>query len=185
MNREESLALVKKNTKNINLVRHMLATEACMRSLAKHFNEDKDKWGIAGLLHDADYETVGKDTKRHTHLTLEWLGDSVEKDIKDAILAHGWKWVKNNPEPKNNMEWSLYCCDELTGLIVAVALVKGGKLSDVSVNSVMKKWRSKSFAAGASRDQIALCEQKLNFKLEEFIQLCLTAMQNIAADLGL
>lgn len=190
MTREEALALVEKHTKNKNLVRHMLAVEACMRALAKHFypkdTELVEVWALAGLLHDADYEVVGKNTKRHTHQTLEWLADhDVSEEIKNAILAHGWKWVEGAPIPKSKMEWALYTCDELTGLIVAVALVKDKKISSVTVDSVMKKWGSKSFAAGANREQIALCEEKLGIKLEEFIEICLKAMQSISSDLGL
>ena len=83
------------------------------------------------------------------------------------------------------MQWSLYCCDELTGLIVAVALVKGAKISSVTVESVMKKWNQKTFAAGANREQIAKCEEYLKIPLRQFIEISLTAMQKIATVLGL
>jgi putative nucleotidyltransferase with HDIG domain len=188
MKRQQVLALINKHTKNRNLVRHMVAVAACMGVLAKHFGEDQEKWELAGLLHDADYEeTKDNDPKKnHTKLVIEWLEKyDVLQEVKEAILAHGWQYVDGAPEPKTKMEWALYTCDELTGLIVAVALVKGGKLEDVEVKSVMKKWNQKAFAAGANRKQIALCEEKLGIKLEEFIEICLGAMKNISSDLGL
>jgi len=186
MTREEALTLVKSHTNNQNLVRHMLAVEAVMRALARHFDEDEESWGLAGLLHDADYEEAKDNPKLHTKMTLKWLEKyGVPEEVKDAILAHGWKYVEDSPKPKNKMEWSLYTCDELTGLIVAVALVKGKNLSSVKVNSIMKKWNQKSFAAGANRSQIELCDKELGIKLEKFIQIALEAMQKIAPDLGL
>lgn len=195
MTREQALELVKKHTKNQNLVRHMLAVEAAMRSIYRYLYEDEssyakateDRWGLAGLLHDADYEET-KETaqKNHTKLLLKWLEDyEVGDELKSAIAAHAWNYVEGAPKPQNKFEWALYTCDELTGLIVAVALVKGGKISEVSVESVMKKWKQKSFAAGANRDQIAMCEEKLKIKLEDFVAIVLQAMQSIKSDLGL
>lgn len=193
MNREEGLALVRVHTKNQNLVRHMLAVEACMRALhtelrIKNNESSEVNWALAGLLHDLDYEkTKDKDPhKNHTKLALEWLKDKeVPEAVLGAIGSHGWKYVEGAPEPRGKMEWALYTCDELTGLIVAVALVKGGKLGDVEVKSVMKKWNQKAFAAGANREQIALCEEKLGVKLEEYVGICLKAMQGISSELGL
>lgn len=187
MTREEALKLVQSHTKNKNLVRHMLAVEAVMRALAEKYNGDPDIWGLAGLLHDADYEESNATAKAdHTHKTLEWLADyDVPEEIINAIKAHAWNYVDGAPEPQNDFEWALYTCDELTGLIVAVALVKGGKLSDVEVNSVMKKWNQKAFATGANRAQIELCEEKLGIPLEEFIAITLSAMKEISSDLGL
>ncbi len=196
MKREEALKLVREHTKNENLVRHMLATEACMRALYDRIvgKEDKeqssqDEWGMAGLLHDADYEEL-KDSPQvrtlHTKKTLEWLdGKGLEKKVLDAIKAHAWGYVDGMPEPKTPMEWALYTCDELTGLIVAVALVKGGRLSEVTVDSIMKKWNESSFAAGANREQIAMCEERLEIPLRDFVEICLKAMQEISEDLGL
>lgn len=172
-----------------------------MRALARRFQDpnnksqiNEEKWGIAGLLHDADYE-VTKETAQtdHTKLVVQWLenlsaqaGLEADTDIKDAILAHGWGYVHGSPQPKTKMEWSLYSCDELTGLIVAVALVKPEKsLAAVTVESVMKKWKEKSFAAGVNREQIKECEARLDIPLPEFIEIALTSMQAIAKDLGL
>lgn len=190
MTREQALELLHKHMQNVNLRRHCYAVEAVMRALAKRFGEDLDVWGIAGLLHDADYEEL-KGTEKvisdHTKLTLNWLKElNASVDISDAIAAHAWGYVGGAPQPKTKMQWALYCCDELTGLIVAVALVKPDKkLASVTVESIMKKWNEKSFAAGASREQIKECESRLQVPLPEFVQIALTSMQQIAPELGL
>ncbi len=186
MTREEALALVEKYTKNRNLVRHMLATEAVMGALAQRLGGDKQSWELAGILHDADYEYVKTDISRHIHQTCEWLkGYDVSSEVVDAIKSHAWKRVPDAPMPKTLMDWSLYTSDELTGLIVAVALVKGGKISEVSVESVMKKWHQKDFASGVDRLQIEYCQEKLGIELEDFVAIALKAMQSIANELGL
>ena len=185
--RDQALKLLHENMINQNLRRHCYAVEVVMRALAKRFKEDEDVWGIAGLLHDADYELTKDDPKNHTILVVKWLKEiESHVEIEDAILAHAWGYVDGNPEPKNNMQWSLYCCDELTGLIVAVALVKPDrKLSSVTVESILKKWNQLSFAKGVDRDQIKKCEERLQIPLHEFIEIALSAMQSIAPDLGL
>lgn len=174
-----------------------------MRALAGYLYENKrlteeqiegktctelvEAWGIAGLLHDADYELTKNDPTKHVVTVVSWLKEAgADQQIIDAIYAHGWKFVDGCPQPKNNIEWSLYCCDELTGLIVAVALVRPDrKLSSVTVESILKKWSNKAFAAGVDRSQIELCEEKLGIKLHDFLQIALTAMQGISNELGL
>lgn len=188
MNRQKALDLLHAHMQNVNLRKHCYAVEAVMRALARHFGENQDVWGIAGLLHDADYEELkDKDPKKeHTHRTIAWLKEFVpDPRITGAILAHGWKFVDGNPEPKNPMEWSLYCCDELTGFIVAVALVRGKKLENVTIEAVLKKFPEKKFAAGVHREQIKLCEEKLNIPIGQFVGIAIAAMKGISADLGL
>lgn len=199
MTRKQALDLLHKNMKNQNLRRHCYAVEAVMRALARHFSakdgtasgrkEDEDIWGIAGLIHDADYEkTRDKDPKNnHTKEVLKWMKElEAGTDIYDAVASHAWGYVEDAPQPKTKMQWSLYCCDELTGLIVAVALVKPAKrLSSVNVDSIMKKWNQKSFAAGVDREQIENCTPRLGITLEVFVKIALEAMQGISIDLGL
>jgi predicted hydrolase (HD superfamily) len=194
--REVALKLLHENMESQNLRRHCYAVETVMRALGKYFKADIEKWGIVGLLHDSDYEKTKDAPEKHTRLTLEWLkvvGES-DPEIMSAILSHNYAHLIENPDedgavaeaPKNNLEWSLYCCDELTGLIVAIALVKPGKtLAEVTVDSVMNKWNEKNFAAGVKREQISECEERLNIPLREFIEIALTAMQEISVDLGL
>ncbi len=187
MTRQEALDLLYKNMESPNLRRHCLAVEAVMRALAKHFKENEESWGIAGLLHDADYEQTKDTPKEHTKKVLEWLNEyDTGDDVKNAILAHGWGFVEGNPEPKNKMEWSLYCCDELTGFIVAVALTRPSKqLADVTVPAIQKKWKEKSFASGVDREQVGKCQDMLEIPLEDFMQIALVAMQEIDSELGL
>ncbi len=184
ISRDEAFNLVTTWTENKNLIKHMLSVEAAMGSLAKHFNEDENLWKITGLLHDADYE---KYPDKHPQVLIDELTKRNEdQKIIDAIKAHAWKYNGMDREPQNNLEWSIYCCDELTGLIVAVALIRPEKsLSAVTVENVLSKWQKKDFAKGVERENIELCEAKLGIKLNDFIQIVLTSMQSISKDLGL
>jgi len=187
MNKSNALSLIKEKTQNSNLVKHMLAVAACMKALAKHFDADEDKWEIAGLVHDADYEMFKNDPKKHPSLIFEWLEkDGYDKDIIHAVKAHAWGWREDLPKPESKMDWSIFCCDELTGFIIAVTLMRPTKkISDTTVESVLKKWKKKEFARGVIRENIEMCESELGIKLPDFIQICLTAMQEISKDLGL
>ena len=195
MTREAALKLLHENMESANLRRHCYAVEAVMRALAKYFKQDEEKWGIVGLLHDGDYEKTKSTPEKHTLLMVEWLKKEGEDDpeILSAILSHNYAHLveadigdSGAHEPKNNLEWSLYCCDELTGLIVAVALVKPDKtLAAVTVDSIMKKWKERSFAAGVKREKIEKCEEMLNIPLREFVGIALEAMQTISEELGL
>jgi len=188
MNRKQALELLHNNIKNQNLRRHCYAVEAVMRRLAKYFREDEEKWGIAGLIHDADYEKTSDDPKnKHTKEVAKWLKEmDAHTDIKKAVVSHAWGYVHGAPEPRKRMEWALYCCDDLTGLIIAVALVKPEKrMSSVSTRSVLKKWNQSGFAAGVNRKQIEECTPRLGISLEEFVTIAISAMQGISSDLGL
>lgn len=187
MTREQALKLLQQNMENQNLRRHCYAVEAVMRLLAKKLGGDEEKWGVVGLLHDGDYEKTKNEPKQHTLLMYQWLEEAGETDeeILKAILSHNAeKTGKNQPETK--MEWSLYCCDELTGFIVATALMMPDKkLATVKVESVLKKMKDKAFAAAVDREQIKMCEEKLGIPLEEFVRISLEAMQGISDVLGL
>ncbi len=190
MNKQQAIEFSKKYTKNKNLIKHMLAVGACMRGLAIHFGEseaEQEKWEVAGIVHDADYETLKDDGDKHPSLVFGWLEEEgVEESIINAVKAHAWGFSPICKEPSNNMEGSIYCCDELTGLIIAVALVRPSrKLADVDVSSVMKKWHKKDFAAGVIRENTELCEKKMGIKLEDFIDICIKSLQSISDDLGL
>ena len=185
--RIKALEIINDKLTTKNLVSHCLATEATMRALAKHFGEDPDAWGLAGLMHDADWDETRNNIHKHTHDTVKWLKEAGETDesVLRAILSHNYAHNGQNP-PVNNMEWSLYCCDELTGFIVAVALIRPEKkLELVEVKSILKRFPQKAFAAGVHREQIELCEEKLGIKLEDFVTLTLNAMKEIAPSIGL
>ncbi len=188
MNKQEALDLVNSMTQNKNLVKHMVAVGACMKALAHHFNENEDLWEVAGIVHDGDYEMFAKaDPKKHPSKIFEVLEErKVDPRIIQATRAHAWGWREDLPEPQTEMDWSIYCCDELTGLITAVCLVQPSKkLSDTTVEAVLKKWNKKDFAKGVDRKGIELCEAKLGIKLEDFISICLKAMQESSNELGL
>jgi len=190
MNKQQATDLLHEKIKNENLRRHCYAVSAVMGALAERLgqSEDKEKWEIAGLIHDVDYEEV-KDTAAtdHTKVAAKWLEElEAHAEIKDAVARHAWKFVEGAPEPKTQMDWALYTCDELTGFIVAVALVKPErKLSAVTLDSVTKKWKQKTFAAGVHREQIEMCDEMLGIPLEEFIEIAIVAMQTISTKLEL
>jgi putative nucleotidyltransferase with HDIG domain len=184
MTRDEAIKAIRENVKNENLIKHMLATEAIMRALAKRFGGDEDTWGTAGLLHDIDVELTRGDSATHSKLGAEMvkkLGYSDE--ICHAILVHN----DAHGEPYNNvMDKAIYCCDPLTGLITAVALVyPDKKIKSVEAKSIEKRFRQPKFAAGARRETIASCKELLGIELEDFIKIGLQAMQGISDDLGL
>ncbi len=185
--REQAYKLLTDHVENENLIRHCLAVEATMRSLAIYFQENPESWGIAGLLHDADWEVTRDKPEEHAKIVVEWLEDLDlgDEGIKKAILAHNHFHNGQEP-PQSLMEWALYCCDELTGLIVACALVQPDqKLSSVTPESVIKKFPQNTFAAGVNREKVELCEEKLGIPLEEFVEITVGAMETISEDLGL
>lgn len=184
ISREDAAALVDRHLKKKNLVKHSLAVEAVLRSLARRFGEDEDVWGIAGLLHDLDYESTADDPQRHgwqAREMLEATGDLPEVALQ-AIVAHvGHEGV----ERKSLLDKAIYCTDPVTGLIVACALMHPSKsLAGMDAGFVGKRFKEKRFAAGADRDAIAECRE-LGLELHEFLEIALEAMQGIAGDLGL
>ncbi len=187
LSRDTYLNLVTTHIKNKNLVKHCFAVEAAMKGIARHMGEDEELWSRVGLIHDADWEEMRDDFANHTKKTVEFLKQAGETDerIADAVLSHNY--TRNGfRAPANNMEWALYTCDELTGLIVAIALVRPEKkLASVTVDSILKKFPQKAFAAGVDRQQIGLCEEKLHIPLPQFVEIVLASMQQEHEALGL
>jgi len=181
MTREEALELVKSKVKNRNLVKHMIATEACMSFLASHFHEDETLWGLTGLVHDLDYDQTAKDPAKHGVIGADMLEEmGVDDRIVYAVRAHA-----AHVEAKSMMDKALFAVDPLTGLIVAAALMHPTKkLENVDTTFVLNRFKEKRFAAGADRDTIRTCEN-LGLPLEEFISISLEAMKNVADELGL
>ena len=186
--REDAWELVNEYTKNQNLVRHMLAVEASMRAYAAKYGEDADLWGTVGLIHDFDYE-------RYPDLSVEGhpvVGVRILKEqgwpevVTRAILAHAGEYTGVRAE--SQMEKCLVAVDELTGFLVAVALVRPSKdIRDITkIRSVKKKWKDRSFAAAVNREEIEHACQELGVDLwMEHIPLVLDAMKGIAPELGL
>jgi predicted hydrolase (HD superfamily) len=183
----QALELLHTHTQNINVRRHCYAVGTVMRSLAPKFGGNPGEWEISGILHDSDWEETKDNPDEHTKRTLTWLKDLGLTDgpVVRTIRSHNGKRT-HLAEPEGKMEWSLETCDELTGFIVAVALVRPDKaLASVTVDSVMKKWKTKEFARAVDRSQIEQCETRLGIPLTDFIQITLSAMQRIHEELGL
>ena len=181
--REEALKLLKEYNQDESLIRHALAVEAVMRHFAMLFDEDVEKWGIIGLIHDLDYERYPEEhcVKVKEILTeREW-----PKEYIHAVQSHGWG-ICSEVEPVHRMEKVLYTIDELTGLITAAALVRPSRsLLDLEVKSVKKKWKDKAFAAGVNREIIQKGAELLGMELSEIIKETIAGMRSIAAELGL
>jgi uncharacterized protein len=184
MRREEALKILKDNLSNQNLIKHCFAVEAITRALARRFNGEEEKWGLAGLLHDIDYEKVKDDISQHSLVGAKMLEDlGLDKDICQAVKVHN---EAHGIIPETLMEKALFVADPLTGLIVAATLVlPSKKIKDLTADNVLNRFREKAFAKGANREIIGKCEELLGLGLEEFIKIGLEAMQEINSDLGL
>lgn len=183
MNRDQALAIVNEFIENQNLVRHMLAVEAAMRFYAEKFGEDEELWGVTGLLHDFDWE-IHPTLEEHPQAGEPLLRErGVPEEIIRAIQSH----ADHTGIPRESqMEKALFACDEITGLVTAVALVRPSRsLMDLKVKSVKKKWKDKSFAAGANRDEITQGAEEFGIELWEHVANVIEAMRRVAPDLEL
>lgn len=183
MSRSKALSIVREFVKNENLVRHMLAVEAAMRYYAEIYGEDIEKWGVTGLLHDFDWE-IHPNMEQHPKAGAAILQErGVPAEIIRAIQSH----ADHTGVPRiSQMEKALYACDEITGLITAVALVRPSRsLHDLKASSVKKKWKDRSFAAGANRGEIESAVHDFNINIWEHVDNVIQAMRKIAPELGL
>jgi putative nucleotidyltransferase with HDIG domain len=181
LNRVEALELLRAHLSNENTIKHCQATAYVMEALADRFNQDKEVYYLTGLLHDIDLDVIGDDFSQHGLKAMELLTSAeLSKEMTNAILAH------NQHKPLETLiEKCLWIADPVNGLITASALMQPDKkLEQVSLKSLKKKFKSKGFAAGASREQMSYCTE-LNIELEEFLNLSLLAMTAQADKLGL
>jgi putative nucleotidyltransferase with HDIG domain len=181
--REQAWELLCEWTKNNNLRKHAMAVEAAMKYLARLFQEDAEEWGVVGLLHDFDYERFPS-LDDHPYKGQEVLRqEGYSETVRRGIMAHA---PHTGTARKTKMEQAIFAVDELAGFIVAVALVKPSKkLAEVDVKSVHKKLKQKSFAAAVKREEIELGAKELGFSLDEHINHVLSAMKEVAVELGL
>ena len=184
LNREQAWQKLNELISNQNLVKHCLAVEAAMLTYADHFSVPKaesEKWAVAGLIHDADWE---KHPDQHPEVVMAWLEEQdANPAIINAVAAHGFEF---STQPETLMARTLRAVDELTGLIVAVALVRESKkLADVTVESIRKKWGSTGFAKGVKREDIERGADEIGVELNQHIAIVLKAMQNASDALGL
>jgi putative nucleotidyltransferase with HDIG domain len=164
------------------MIKHMLATEAIMRALARKLRENEEEWGITGLIHDIDVELVEGDMSSHGKLGADIAQElGANETMAHAILCHN---EAHGVPRETKLDKALFCADPLSGLITAAALVRPDKISGLTTKSVMKHFREKSFAAGVNREQVAQC-QEIGLELEEFITLGIEAMKGIASELKL
>jgi putative nucleotidyltransferase with HDIG domain len=184
MNREQSIELLKQYIKNERMLNHCYASEAVLRALAMRLNQDEEKWGLAGLLHDLDVELVNADPLRHGLETARILTEmNVDPEIVEAIKLHNE--MATGIERTTQFQHSLAAGETITGLIVATALVyPDRKLANVKVSSITKRVKEKAFAASVSREKINECEN-IGLSLDEFVGISLDAMKSISNQLGL
>lgn len=183
LTRNEALALVREYVKNESLVRHMLSVEAAMRFYAEKFGEDVELWGLVGLLHDFDWE-IHPTAEQHPIEGAPILrACGVDEEIVQAILSHG----DHTGVPRDTlMRKALSACDEITGFLTAVALVRPSRsILDLEVSSAKKKWKDRAFAAGANREEIERTTADFGVELWEHVGNVIAAMRRIAPDLGL
>ena len=186
--------LLFKKMQNQNLRRHCLGVGKTLAEFWDFYKNEgrnlgtltKEDWEIVGMLHDSDYEITKDDFSKHVTTLLKWLEEyEVKSELLDALKTHNNK-ITGLREPQTVLEWTLECCDELTGFIVAVALIlPSKKLADVTVESVIKKFAQPAFARAVDRSQITQCEEKCHVPVEIFVRTTLTAMQKNSDILGL
>ena len=197
--RTQAVDLMNSHITNIGLRKHCLAVGAAMAALYDHFHlpptregDGRGLWEIIGILHDADWEETRDAIDQHTRKTVQWIATLAEGREPETtaimirtILSHNYH-NNGEPAPATDIEWSLSCCDELTGIVVANALIMPSKkLADISPESVIKKMNTRSFAAAVDRSGIVLCEEKLGIKLYDFVTIVLRGMQSASDELGL
>lgn len=181
--REEAWNILKEYNQDEHLINHALAVEGVMRHFAKLYNEDPERWGIVGLLHDLDYE---KYPDEHCKKVIEIMREKdLDEELIRSVVSHGYGLVCD-VKPENNMEKVLYTIDELTGLINATAIMRPSKsVLDLGVKSVKKKFKSSGFAAGVNREVIKNGCEMLDKPLEEVIEQTIEGMKSVAKEIGL
>ena len=181
--REEAWNILREYNKDEHLINHALAVESVMRHFAVLYNEDQEKWGIAGLLHDLDYE---KYPNEHCKKVIEIMREkNLDEELIHSVVSHGYGLV-NEVKPESNLEKVLYTIDELTGLINATVIMRPSKsILDLEVKSVKKKFKSKGFAAGVNREVIKNGCDMINKSLDEVIKETIEGMKNVAEEIGL
>jgi putative nucleotidyltransferase with HDIG domain len=182
VNREESWELLREWTESDSLLKHMLAVEAAMRAYARKFGEDEERWGITGLLRDMDYEKHPTPAEHPTVGVAELERRGYPEDVRRAILSHADYLDVPRETP---MEKTLYAVDELSGFVVACALVRPERLEGLKAKSVRKKMKQKSFAASVNREDITKGAEELGVDLNEHIDFVVAALRERAGALGL
>ena len=182
MDREKARQLVRKYAEKDITVRHLISVEGVMRALARHFDQDAERWGLAGLFHDLDQDQTHDAIERHGYQSVEWLRSEGfdDEEVLNAVLAHMHERYQTDLMSK-----SIVHADGVAGLLVACALVRPTKAEGMKVSSVKKKLKEKSFAPGVERDKIRGVEESIGIPMDEFIQVSIAGLQEVAPDIGL
>lgn len=183
MQRDEALVLLKEYVKNENHINHSLAVEAIMRGLAVRLDEDADKFGLAGLLHDIDYDQTAETPEKHSLIGAQILeANGLPEDVVYAVKVHN---ELHGLERLSVMDKALFAADPASGFVIAAAMVRPEKkLAKVELKSLKKRFKEKAFARGANRDNMRTCSE-LGLELEEFLAIALESMKTIAGQIGL
>lgn len=181
LEKETALDLVRRYVLKENNIKHMIAVGAIMRSVASRLNEDANRWELVGILHDIDYE-VCTGPADHTIKAKDLLKEVVDGEVIEAIMAHNFENTKVPIDSR--LKIGLLACDAVSGLVLACAQVMPSKkIADVKLESLIKKFRSKDFAKGVSRERISRCAE-LGLSLEEFLGLALSGMNDVSDEIG-
>lgn len=183
MDRSAAMAIVREHVKNEGLINHMLCVEAAMRWYAEKLGQDVETWGLAGILHDFDWE-IHPTLEEHPMAGAPILRErGVPEEIVNAVLSH----AEHSGVPRTTlMQKALFACDEITGLVTAVALVRPSRsLYDLTASSVKKKWKDRAFAAGANREEMVAGAEEFGVELWQHVDNVILAMRSIAPELGL
>lgn len=182
MNREEAFLLLQQHMKKDSIIKHSIASEAVMRGVARALGYDEEMWGLAGLLHDIDFELTENDPQKHALMAMDLLPAELPQEVRDAIKRHN---EANGSKRQAPIDFALSASESVTGLIAATALVyPDKKLQSVKAKSVVKRMKEKAFARNVSRECIMECE-KLGLDLPRFVQIGLDSMLTISSELGL
>ena len=182
MERDAARALVERYTDKDITVRHLISVEGVMRALARHFGEDEERWGLAGLFHDLDQDQTHETPERHGHQSVEWLRAEgyTDEAVLNAVLAHAFADYRTDLMSK-----AIVHADGVAGLLVASALVRPERAAGMKVSSVKKKLKEKSFAPGVERDKIRGVEESIGIPMDDFIAISIGGLQEVAPDIGL
>lgn len=183
ISREIAVKLLNDNIQNTNMIRHCLASEAVLRALAERLGEDRDEWGLAGLLHDVDVEITQADPHLHGPYAAGMLCGLLPPEAVDAIVMHNER--ATGKERTTVFQHALAAGETITGLIMATAMVyPDKKLASVKPKSITKRMKEKAFAASVKRENILECEL-IGIPIQDFAEMALIAMQEISGDLGM
>jgi len=181
MDLDAARALAREKTEKDTTYRHLVSVEGVMRALARRFGEDEDRWALTGLFHDLDQDQTGEDMERHAYMAAGWLREAgVDESVINGVLAHAHEQYRTDLMSK-----AIVNADAVAGLLVAAALVRPEKSTGMKVSSMKKKLKEKAFAPGVNREEVTSVEESIGLPLDEFFEVSIKGLQQVAPDIGL